>query len=283
MDRSISQLFISTPKARLLPDADCLVATGVQTAAIVAYYPPSKGKKFYLVQDLEDWIYSSDAVRDTWRLPMTKITVAKWLTKEIQAAGASDVAYVQNPIDTQTFCVTRNPEQRNPYHVGMQWSSRPAKRAGDGAAALEMAKEWEPAITATVFGSESRPKALPRWVHYVRGLHGDSLADLYNDCAMFLHTSASEGFGLPPAEAMSCGCAIVATRNLGVSEYLNQSNALLCPVGDVSALAVALLKIARDEGLRRNLVRGGVIAAESLSIARAAGEFEQVLSVKRGL
>ncbi|WP_310423698.1 glycosyltransferase [Chamaesiphon sp. VAR_48_metabat_135_sub] len=57
----------------------------------------------------------------------------------------------------------------------------------------------------------------------------DSLADLFNRSHVYLYDSAeywaaqgvTEGFGLQPLEAMSCGCQVFSSVNHGLSDYLD--------------------------------------------------------------
>jgi glycosyltransferase involved in cell wall biosynthesis len=57
----------------------------------------------------------------------------------------------------------------------------------------------------------------------------DSLADLFNRSRVYLYDSAdywatqgvTEGFGLQPLEAISCGCQVFSSVNHGLSDYLD--------------------------------------------------------------
>ncbi len=40
----------------------------------------------------------------------------------------------------------------------------------------------------------------------------------YNGCSVFIYPSLYEGFGLPPLEAMSCGCAVIASNVTSIPE-----------------------------------------------------------------
>lgn len=269
---------------RDLPDADAVVATAVQTADLVADLPRSKGTKFYLVQHFEDWAVSAEEVRRTWQLPMEKLAISKWLRAEIMAVGSPGaVRYLPNPFDTDTFYLVLPPAARPEHSVAMMWSSGAFKRAGDGLAALEAAHLGVPQLRATLFGTEHMPARLPSWINYVRRPYGKTLRDLYNSCAIFLHTSESEGWGLPPGEAMACGCAVVATRNRGVLEYLHEGNAVLADVGDVGGLANAIATLVRDLALRTRLVNAGMDTVRSprRSTDYCARRLERVLSAPR--
>ena len=77
-------------------------------------------------------------------------------------------------------------------------------------------------------------------------------------CDAFLMVSMGEGFGLALAEAMACGTAVVATRSGALNEIVEDGNSgLLVPPRDVSALADAIEKLAKDEGKRRQMARRG--------------------------
>lgn len=71
-----------------------------------------------------------------------------------------------------------------------------------------------------------------------------------------------EPWGLVPLEAMGRGRPVVATGRGGSAEYLRDGeNAILFEAGDVAALARAVERVARDAGLRRRLVEGGLETA----------------------
>ena len=61
--------------------------------------------------------------------------------------------------------------------------------------------------------------------------------------------SFSEGFSLVTAEAMSCGCSVIATKNVGVHSSLidNQKNGYLFEAGNTSELEILLSKSLKNE------------------------------------
>jgi len=48
-------------------------------------------------------------------------------------------------------------------------------------------------------------------IHYLGRVTDEELVTLYNQAACFIFPSLYEGFGLPPIEAMSCGCPVLAS------------------------------------------------------------------------
>lgn len=87
-----------------------------------------------------------------------------------------------------------------------------------------------------------------------------------------------EGFGLPVLEAFRAGAPVIASTAGALPEVAADA-ALLFPPGDESALADALVRMSREDDLRRDLAARGARRAEAFSWDRAARE---TLEVYRG-
>jgi glycosyltransferase involved in cell wall biosynthesis len=69
---------------------------------------------------------------------------------------------------------------------------------------------------------------------------------LYASCDVWLCGSYSEGFHLPPLEAMACRCPVVSTSVGGPVDVIEPGrNGYLAPVGDAAALGDRLLDVLR--------------------------------------
>ncbi|MCB9729562.1 MAG: N-acetyl-alpha-D-glucosaminyl L-malate synthase BshA [Deltaproteobacteria bacterium] len=80
----------------------------------------------------------------------------------------------------------------------------------------------------------------------------EHFADLLSRTDVFVLPSESESFGLAALEAQSCGVPVVASDAGGLPEVVaDGETGLLAPVGDIEALSAAVLRLARDEPLRR--------------------------------
>ncbi len=100
----------------------------------------------------------------------------------------------------------------------------------------------------------------------------ERVAEVYAaaDAVLFPVTWA-EPWGLVPLEAMSVGRPVVASGTGGSAEYLADGvNALIAPPGDVQALVATVGRLAADERLRQELIKGGQLTAARFS----SGAFE---------
>lgn len=75
---------------------------------------------------------------------------------------------------------------------------------------------------------------------------------------VFVLSSRSEGFSLSTVQAMACGVPVVATRCGAPEEIVEEGvTGLLAPPADPAALADAVLRLARDPGVRQRMGRAG--------------------------
>jgi glycosyltransferase involved in cell wall biosynthesis len=261
------------------PQADAFVATAWTTADPVAAAAPEQGSGFYFIQNYETFNGPAELVDATWRLPLHKIVIARWLERLSVGFGEAErTSYVPNAIDFDEFFPT-TPQRERGNTVGMLWHHWEIKGVPVGLAALERARKEVPTLEAVVFGTARTPEGLPDWATYVRNPHGDRLRRLYDSMAVYLHPSRQEGWPLPPAEAMACGCALVAAANEGVTEYaVDGETAALAPLDDHEALAAHVISLLRNVERRDRLASAGREAIKAYTWTRAVDRFEQVLA-----
>jgi glycosyltransferase involved in cell wall biosynthesis len=161
----------------------------------------------------------------------------------------------------------------------MLWSPAALKGGADGVAALEAAHREVPQLEAVLFGVTARPPALPLWIEYVHNPSRPELVErIYNASSIYLCPSWSEGWHLPPAEAMACGCAVVSTDIDGVRDYARPGEtALLSPPHDPAALAANLVQLCRDEEERVRLAVAGHDVIAHCTVELSLDAFELCL------
>jgi glycosyltransferase involved in cell wall biosynthesis len=83
------------------------------------------------------------------------------------------------------------------------------------------------------------------------------LRKLYHSWAIALMPSVYESFGLVAAEALSCGCALIASDTGFPAELKHELEFLLLPQLASPYLYNAILRLIRDEPLRIRIAQGG--------------------------
>lgn len=95
------------------------------------------------------------------------------------------------------------------------------------------------------------------------------LRALYEGALTLLFPSRYEGFGLPPLEAMWCGCPVIAARAGAVPEVCGEA-ALWFDPDAPEALGAAIASLATDAGQRHALIAAGRARAAGFSWEAAA-------------
>jgi glycosyltransferase involved in cell wall biosynthesis len=282
VDERVGLLIVPEPTARYVPDADVVVATAWQTSEYVRDYPAQKGAKFYLVMDFDPWIAPAEVLAATWLTPAVKVTISSWLRDKVVAAGCgpSEVVNIPIGINFDQFGLDRAIENRE-QQLLMMFSSAPNKGSEIGLAAITKVRESHPDLKVILFGPtmRRRPAGLPPWAEYFGNVSADHLRTLYNESRIYVCSSWAEGFALPPAEAMACGCAVAATDCGGIREFAaDGSNSLLSAAGDVEALAGNINRLIGDDLLRIKLAMAGHNSIQSFTWDAAATKLAELMN-----
>jgi len=247
-----------------LAEFDKIIVTAWRTAAAVAETNLDTKKIFYLIQGYEIWNGNEAAVAATYNYGFKNIVVSSWLTEKIAKYGAKAFGCIPNPIDPKLFFV-ETPYADRGQKLAMVYSGERIKACTVGLAAIDIVKELFPDLQAHIFGGDPRPKELPAWIEYTCKPSPSAIRAIYNSARVFVSSSKSEGFGLPGAEAIACGCALASTDSGGVREYARPDvTALLSSPDDVQALARNITTLLKNEALANRLIAAGqaLIAAE---------------------
>jgi alpha-1,3-rhamnosyl/mannosyltransferase len=92
----------------------------------------------------------------------------------------------------------------------------------------------------------------------------DTLLKLYASAAVFAYPSLFEGFGLPVAEAMASGVAVL-TSNVTSLPEVTVGSALEVDPYSIDDIEAGLERLLRDEPLRNQLAAKGLARASELN------------------
>jgi glycosyltransferase involved in cell wall biosynthesis len=101
------------------------------------------------------------------------------------------------------------------------------------------------------------------------------LPAFYQLAELFVFPSLSEGFGLPPLEAMACGTPVVSSNSSSLPEVIGEAGWLVEPT-DTAALHAALRRVLLDAELRQDLAGRALEQAQRFSWQKAVNELTQV-------
>ena len=113
-------------------------------------------------------------------------------------------------------------------------------------------------------------------VRHLTDVSDAELRSLYEHAALLLFPSRYEGFGIPPLEAMSLGCPVVASSAAAIPEVVGDA-ALIVHPDDVQGMKLAIESILDDPGVRARLVRKGHDRALQFSWAEAGRKLRRTL------
>jgi glycosyltransferase involved in cell wall biosynthesis len=232
---------------RDVPEADVLVATWWETANWAGTMARTKGARAYLIQQYEaNFGIPHDQVDATWKLPFQKIVCAQWLADLARDRFGDATAIVcNNGIDISQFDASPRGKQKVPT-VGLLHHASAHKGFDVGLATIAEARRSVPNLRVESYGTKRLPRevSLPPGSTYKRQPPQEMLRSIYANCDVWLCTSRSEGFHLPPHEAMACRCPVVSTRVGGPTELVEAGvNGHLADIDDSATLARHLIEV----------------------------------------
>ena len=118
-----------------------------------------------------------------------------------------------------------------------------------------------------------------KWqVHHIKG-DDDVLADLYQFAEAFIYPSLYEGFGIPPLEAMSCGCPVLCADRSSLPEVVGNAAEIFDPES-VESITASMERVLFDSAYRQQLVELGRNRCTGFSWKKCA---QQTLDVYRNV
>jgi len=108
-------------------------------------------------------------------------------------------------------------------------------------------------------------------IRYIGYVSDKELAHIYNMASLFVYPSLYEGFGLPPLEAMACGCAVIASDTSSIPEIC-QDNALYIDPLSITDILDKLIYALTNPHIVKRLKTKGLKHAKKFSWDKSAQE-----------
>ncbi len=113
-------------------------------------------------------------------------------------------------------------------------------------------------------------------VTYIGYVHAEDKPLLYSFASLFVYPSYYEGFGIPVAEAMSCGVPVLTSNRSSLPE-ITQGAAYLVDPHNVEEIKVGMERILSSESLQKSLKEKGKQEAERFQWKKSAEDFLNLL------
>lgn len=259
-------------------NADATIATAWPTAYSVSNLNKSKGEKFYFIQHYEIWSGPKNLVDGSYKLPLKRIVIAKWLKELMEKEFNVDVtALIPNGLNFKEFyndnkIFNKDKSLLMMYH-NLEW-----KGYQDGLKAFEIVKKRHPEIKLRLFGLK-RGDGIPNYAEFYENPPRDVLRKLYSTSDIFISPSWTEGWHLPPMEAMACKCAVVATNVGCIPDIgIHKETAMVCEPNDIEGLANNILQLVEDNELLKKISLNGFEKIKNYTWDNSADLFEKILT-----
>ena len=196
------------------------------------------------------------AARDADRV----VVISEWVKNRVVARLGLDperVHAIHLGVDHERF----SPDAGVPHEPFLLYPARPWPHKNHARLfeAFARVREERPHLTLVLTGVGHDADALPEGIETRGGVSTDELVSLYRRASALVFPSLYEGFGLPPVEAMACGCPVAASDAGSLPEVVGDAAVLFDPREPESIAAGISATLDRGDELRR---RG---------LARAAG------------
>lgn len=107
-------------------------------------------------------------------------------------------------------------------------------------------------------------------------LSDSKLRALYEQATLFIFPSYYEGFGIPPLEAMHCGCPVVASNASSIPEVCGDAAVYFNPY-DYQDMAQCIEKVLLNKSLQFDLIELGKVQIKNYSWDKSAKYLKSVL------
>ncbi|HXD91615.1 MAG TPA: glycosyltransferase family 1 protein [Bacteroidia bacterium] len=105
----------------------------------------------------------------------------------------------------------------------------------------------------------------------------DELVTLYRSASFFIYPSLYEGFGMPPLEAMACGCPTIVSNTSSLPEVCGDASVYIDPYS-INSIKQGIIKLTNDANLRSQLVSLGEKQVEKFSWQRSGAKLSEIIN-----
>lgn len=203
----------------------------------------------HLRRGLAQRLYARTMLRRAVRRSRAVLTVSETVKREIQNdLHATHVVVTPNGVDHIFFEQKAAASRRTPYFLCVG-NDKPHKNVDAAVAAIDRIDSAQLVLVGAAF-QRFRDRTNVICAGFV---DQNELAALYRGAIALVMPSVEEGFGLPAAEAMASGTAVITSHAPALVEITGDA----ALHADSRALADAMQRVMHDDALRASLIARG--------------------------
>jgi glycosyltransferase involved in cell wall biosynthesis len=164
--------------------------------------------------------------------------------------------------------LTPDGREREPFllYPANHWPHKNHERLFD---AYELVRRERSDLRLVLTGQGHDRARLPEGVESRGRVSTDELVDLYRSAACLVFPSLYEGFGLPPLEAMACGCPVTASNATSLPEICGDAAEYFDPLSPED-MAAAIHRALGGTLVERGLARAAAFTWDACARAHDA-------------
>jgi glycosyltransferase involved in cell wall biosynthesis len=215
----------------------------------------------HTVRELRDQIYNSTQ----------SITVSNNSYQHISSTKVTMPEIIFNGINNSIFKSSdeKSGEKRRVIDIALYRGFEKRKGFDIGLKAIEnLSMKYK--LNCCIIQGSKRAKLSCNYPVYSE-LSDKDLADILRTIKIFIYPSLFEGFGMPPLEAMACGCAVVTTRVGAIPEYASHMiDACIVEPGSASEIEKAIEYLLAHPNEMLHIQTNAVKTARNYTWAKSA-------------
>ncbi|MEN2984407.1 MAG: glycosyltransferase family 1 protein, partial [Dictyoglomaceae bacterium] len=256
---------------------------------------------FYGVYNYFERNYAKFLVNSAVRLSDKVITVSNFSKQEIikyTGVKREKITVIYNGVDTNIFktydkkdlksiIFRYNLPEKFILYVG---NVKPHKNLKNTLLAFKIVKEEIEDLFLVIVGKKdgflkrdveilkllSKDKELNNKVIFTDYVEKFDISKIYNLASIFIFPSLYEGFGLPPLEAMACGCPVVASDIPVIKEICDDAVYYVNPYNPME-IAKGIISVFQDRNLRERLIEKGLRRVKKFTWEESAKKHLEVI------
>jgi len=217
-------------------------------------------------------VFSQQRLAAALHVPATRFDVVPGGSDALRSVQADPSVLSRNGLQPHHYLlvVASDNPTKNLAALQRAWASLPVAQRGGCRLA------WVGGGAASVFAAATAQQGAQTDLLALGTLDDTELKALMSQALALVCPSLYEGFGLPPLEAMACGCPVAAARAASLPEVLGDAALYFDPHSDAD-ISRALARLVSDAPLRAHLRNRGLARAAACTWDVAAARLWPLL------